>query len=251
MAASIEDDREQTGHSTAYMVKQNAQWAAGLISTLMFSPAEEYRLHESELASCKGLAFVDCTKGALGLVAAKGQGFVIRKLPAGRWSNPLFFSVAQLGLGISAGLNHIQSIMVLNSEEAIRKLCFKDKDHLTLGVDLQLTAVGGGIASQPAAGLGPSNHSSVADTAANCRVFTMSTGQLINVCIAGTEVHPADSINFALYSAKPHKEDILNGNVHPWDDQLQPLVQKLASFNTPGANQVHSTGLQHFERWRI
>ena len=36
-------------------------------------------------------------------MAAKGQGFVIRKLPGGRWSNPLFFNVAQLGVGLAAG----------------------------------------------------------------------------------------------------------------------------------------------------
>jgi lipid-binding SYLF domain-containing protein len=78
------------------------------------------KLNGAVLNSAEALAFINSTKGGLGLTLAHGYGFLIRKLDQdlygnSRWSQPLFFTLNQGGFGLAAGEQLVRLVQAISA----------------------------------------------------------------------------------------------------------------------------------------
>jgi len=217
-----------------YLASQ-AAWASSLISELVEGKAGGTydKLNPMILNSCEGLAFITASKAGFGLTVGYGYGFVIKKLSqdeygSSQWSQPLFFIVNQLGLGLSAGYQSCQSVIALSSYQAID--VFK-KGTKSLGTDLaQFSTDGALMGMSGGAALGSSQHlgMSVANThSAFC--YSKVDGVYLELAMHGSSVTPDHESNDALYGAGVDPDQVLNTQGQYMPDLL-PLLRTINKF---------------------
>ncbi|MBN3038124.1 MAG: lipid-binding SYLF domain-containing protein [Candidatus Omnitrophica bacterium] len=92
------------------------------------------------LKNCTGVAiFPDTFNFALGVGGRKGEGVIVHRNPTtGKWSNPAFFDLSGTSLGLQAGGQKIDLVLMIRSEEAFagmleNKYNVGNKSSLTIG----------------------------------------------------------------------------------------------------------------------
>ncbi len=68
-----------------------------------------------------------------------GRGVVLARQPNGTWSNPVFIGLTGLGLGIQAGIDETDLILVFKTKRGLDRL-MAGKGKLTLGTDVTVAA---------------------------------------------------------------------------------------------------------------
>ncbi|KAG7668386.1 hypothetical protein Ndes2526B_g00894 [Nannochloris sp. 'desiccata'] len=203
--------------------------------TLDVLPRGSDRMPKEELHFCSGLAFSSIIKAGMGVSISHGRGFVIAKLPSDKvasaatsseqqhqqqqrpnasqivpwtWSAPLFIKVNAGGVGLTLGYAEIDSIVVLDTPEAVKS--FK-KSVVELDTDVTAAAGAAAGASLPATALNIS-HSELSD-----REFTYSLAQgaLVDVSLNGVAYTVDTARNEAAYGTLASPAAILEGGVHP------------------------------------
>lgn len=217
-----------TAHVTKYInhVEDNASKASFIIQKLT-SSKEEMRaslprgtesMPLSELHFCKGLAFTFVRKGGIGLSFEQGHGFVIAKLPGDSagpentpswsWSAPLFIDCYAGGLGLTLGYTEIESVMVLDTEEAVQAFL-----RTQVALDTDISAAAGSYA---AAHL-PATAANLTNIKLSDKTFTYSIakGAMIDVSLTGMGYTLDTNMNTALYGPGVTPQAVLEGGVEP------------------------------------
>lgn len=78
------------------------------------------------LPSAQGLAFVVQRKVGLGVGVTHGTGFVIKRLDGQRWSAPSFFTLTDVSLGLTLGVEKLDTVLALPTPAAADKLAAGD-----------------------------------------------------------------------------------------------------------------------------
>lgn len=151
-----------------------------------------------------GLVFMTEVKAGFLFSGKGGSGVVIARLPDGTWSGPSLFGHAGIGAGLMVGASKTNSVILLNTPEAVKT--FSGKGQVKLGADVEVAAgpVGrhaGGAANVGANGVAPSY------------AYSHSQGLYAGISIDGTVLIPRDNDNAKVYGRPVTTEDILTGRV--------------------------------------
>jgi len=197
-------------------------------------PRGSDRMPKEELHFCSGLAFSSIIKAGMGVSISHGRGFVIAKLPSDKapsgttsseqqqqqqrfkasqivpwtWSAPLFIKVNAGGVGLTLGYAEIDSIVVLDTPDAVKS--FKKS---VIEVDTDVTAAAG-----PSAGASlPATAVNISNYELSDREFTYSIAQgaLVDVSLNGIAYTVDAAKNEAAYGTLTSPSAILEGGVEP------------------------------------
>ena len=75
--------------------------------------------------------------GGFVLAAKRGKGIAMVKLDDGTWSNPVFVTITGGSVGLQAGVQSIDLVLIFKSRETLEKI---GKGSFTLGGDISATA---------------------------------------------------------------------------------------------------------------
>lgn len=178
------------------------------------APLGTERMPASELRHCAGLAFTHVRKAGFGLSFEHGHGFVIAKLPgqsgaqsgSWTWSAPLFINVNAGGLGVTLGYSEIDSIVILDNQDAVRSFT-----HTVVEVDTDVTgAAGSGAATHL-----PATAANLSDIKLTEREFTYSVtkGVIVDVSLTGLAYSVDGDRNGALYGNFVSPAAVLEGGI--------------------------------------
>lgn len=156
------------------------------------------------LANAKGLVFMTEVKGGFLFSAKGGTGLVIKKLEGGKWSGPSLFGFGGVGAGLMVGISRTDTILLLNTEEAVK--VFMGKGQVKLGADLEVTA---GPVGRHAGAAGNVGKGGIAPSYA----YSHSKGIYAGISIDGTVIVCRNKDNAKFYNGPVTSEDILEGRV--------------------------------------
>lgn len=203
---------------------QDASRAAELATKLQSKealPRGTEAMPGSELHFCAGLAFTFVKKGGIGLGFEHGHGFVISKLPGDAaaagptggapswtWSAPLFITVNAGSLGLTFGFSEIDSVVVLDTPEAVQAFT---KTQIELDTDI-------GASAGSAAGVAlPATAANFSNLNLSDKQFTYSVakGAMVDVSLSGLGYTVDARKNSGVYGAEATPARILDGGVAP------------------------------------
>jgi SH3 domain-containing YSC84-like protein 1 len=75
--------------------------------------------------------------GGFVLAAKRGKGIAMVKLPDGTWSNPVFVTITGGSVGLQAGVQSVDLVLIFKHRETLEKI---GKGSFTLGGDISATA---------------------------------------------------------------------------------------------------------------
>jgi lipid-binding SYLF domain-containing protein len=91
-------------------------------------------------------------RAAIGLGASGGAGLLLVRKDDGSWSDPAFFNVGSVGLGLQIGVQTGPLVFILNNDKAVNE--FKKKNNFALSADAGLTVVNWTRVAQGTGGAG-------------------------------------------------------------------------------------------------
>jgi lipid-binding SYLF domain-containing protein len=167
------------------------------------------------LGQAKGVYIVPSYgRAALGLGASGGAGVLVVKRPNGNWSDPAFFNMGGLSLGLQAGAEGGQLAMVLVNDKAVSS--FRNKNNFSLSADAGLTVVDWSKYAQGSAGKG------------DVVVWAGTKGLFGNAAtIAVNDIHFNQRANDSFYGKPTSVQEVADGKVT--NPNSQQLTQALAS----------------------
>ncbi|KAG2500229.1 hypothetical protein HYH03_001807 [Edaphochlamys debaryana] len=210
-------------------IKEEAQWAAGLVEKLANTDGD-VKLNGPSLAGCKGVAFLKAAKASLGVTVARGNGFVIRKIAQQddatgrvRWSAPVFFEVSQLGVGVSLGFQSVTSCQLLLTDQGVSRFAGIES---TMGVQMGVVNNDGTGIPAGTVGVTTSVDTTIsAGTVGLC--YSLAEGLLVDFSFNGTDTRPDTEFNDMLYGST-HVADVLAG-MGPTFPEMQPVYDALSA----------------------
>eukprot|EP01111_Echinosteliopsis_oligospora_P010664 TRINITY_DN3377_c0_g1_i1.p1 TRINITY_DN3377_c0_g1~~TRINITY_DN3377_c0_g1_i1.p1 ORF type:complete len:428 (-),score=107.50 TRINITY_DN3377_c0_g1_i1:29-1312(-) len=173
------------------------------------------------IRNAKGLAIYTVMRTGLHFSGAGGSGIVIARLQDGSWSPPSAIVVHTLGVGLVAGIDIYDCVVVINTDE---------------GLD-GFTRFRGTIGGEISAAAGPVGGGAMVDTEFLRRpkalwTYTKSRGLYVGVQIDGTIVGERHTENERYYGVRGIRTpQILSGLVHlppPQQAFLSPLWETLS-----------------------
>jgi lipid-binding SYLF domain-containing protein len=167
------------------------------------------------LGQAKGVYVVPSYgRAALGLGASGGAGVLAVKRPNGTWSDPAFFNMGGLSIGLQAGAEGGQLAMVLVNDKAVAS--FRNKNNFSLSADAGLTVVDWTKYAQGSAGKG------------DVVVWSGTKGLFGNAAtIAVNDIHFNQRANDAYYGKPTSVQEVVDGKAT--NPSSQQLTQALAS----------------------
>lgn len=163
------------------------------------------------LKDASGLVFMTEVKAGFLFSGKGGTGLVIKRLPDGKWSGPSLFGFAGVGAGLMVGMSKTNTLICLNSAEAVKT--FEGKGQVKLGADFEVAA---GPVGRHAGGAANVGKSGVAPSLA----YSHSKGLYAGLSIDGTVLIPRHKDNAAFYGRPVTTEEILEGEVRPPDSMV-------------------------------
>lgn len=135
------------------------------------------RIPQSILRNAKGIiVLTNVTRGGfLFFGGRRGDGVLLTRTQAGRWSNPVFVNMTGGSFGPQMGASSSDLILVLMNQESVDRVL---RDRLEVGGDVSVAAgpVGGQIVSP------------VADPTPNIYAYGRSQGLYAGVGLSGTKI---------------------------------------------------------------
>ncbi|KAI9492766.1 hypothetical protein BDB00DRAFT_764829 [Zychaea mexicana] len=174
---------------------------------------------QSVLANAHGLVFIRMYRGGFMVSAKKGTGIIIARLPDGSWSAPSGISMGALGFGHQAGVEVIDSIIVMNYRAAVKSF-FDGGGQLQLGANVSVSAGPLGRAA---------NVSAAASTVVVNKQILTSSAVFTGYSFEGSKISERVNTNAAFYGRSIGAREILTGGV-PRPPQAQRLYDILASL---------------------
>jgi lipid-binding SYLF domain-containing protein len=166
------------------------------------------------LAQAKGVYIVPTYgRAALGLGASGGAGVFLARRPDGTWSEPVFFNIGGISIGLQAGVEGGPVVLVLLNDKAVAG--FRQKNNFNLSADAGLTVVNWNRQVQGQVGK------------ADVLVWSGSKGLFGNVAtLAVNDIHFNQGATRAYYGKPATVADVMSGKVT--NPQAEALRQVLA-----------------------
>lgn len=170
---------------------------------------------QSLLQQCKGVFIVPSYgRAALGVGASGGAGVLVVRRPGGDWSNPAFYNMGGISLGLQAGAQGGSLALVLMNDKAVNE--FVKKNNFSLNAKAGLTVINWSRMAQGSAGTGD--------------VIAWSGTKGLFGDLATIEVNDVrfnQSLTNAYYHRTLPVSDVIAGAAA--NTQAEPLVQALAN----------------------
>ncbi|KAI9278352.1 hypothetical protein BDA99DRAFT_428789, partial [Phascolomyces articulosus] len=183
----------------------------------------------SILANAHGLMFIRLYRGGFMVSAKKGTGVIIARLPDGSWSAPSGISMGALGFGHQAGVEVIDSIIVMNYRGAV-KAFFDGGGQMQLGASMSISAGPLGRAADVAASTANGQHISAT------YAYSSSKGLFAGYSFEGSKISERVNTNAAFYGRNINAREILTGGVArpPQAQRLYDMLTSLGAGPRPG-----------------
>lgn len=183
---------------------------------------------QPHLQKAKGIFLVpNFGRGGAGVVAKGGEGVVMVRQPDGKWSNPAFYNMGGLSVGLQAGGSAGQVAFLLMTDKAIKAFDSTNNFSLNAGADL---SIGNYSASgQASAGMGD-----------DVIAWTDTEGLFAGVNIGVTDIVVDNEENRAFYGPQADARSILKGSVSSAPPEASSLKQALAG-NAGGTTSAAGT----------
>jgi lipid-binding SYLF domain-containing protein len=180
-----------------------------------------------------GLAFLTTWKAGLGVGVTRGRGFLIRRLSkdgghvgAGAtkgWSAPVFIHLEALSAGFTVGFSSIQSVLVLEKDEALRKVA---EGHHEAAIDTDLNM------DVPFLIQFHSNQGDNTDYRRGTALpfsleYSMANGVMADISFKAGYYKVDEFLNRSFYGNNITVDAILEGKLEPPEEVL-PLYEELA-----------------------
>lgn len=125
--------------------------------------------------------------GGFVLAAKRGKGLAMVKLPDGTWSNPVFVTITGGSVGLQAGVQSVDLVLIFKQRETLEKI---GKGSFTLGGDISATA-------------GPVGRNSTASTdykmEAEVYSYSRSKGLFAGISLGGAAINVDSKADEAFY----------------------------------------------------
>ncbi|MGE5217731.1 MAG: YSC84-related protein [Chloroflexota bacterium] len=194
-------------------LQDDVDQALGIIER--FEEIPEKSIPPWVLRDAKGLAILTVTKAGFIVSGRGGTGIVIARTENG-WSGPSAIGSGGIGVGLQAGVQVSEYVIILNTQEAVQ--AFSQGSNVTLGGNLS-------------AAIGPVGRSAEAGAAPQAAIYTYSRSQGIfaGISLEGTVIATRYEANEEFYGKPVYPSDILSGAVKP-PPGAQKLLDTLAKF---------------------
>ncbi len=147
------------------------------------------------------------------LSGKRGKGLAMVKLPDGSWSNPVFVTLTGGGVGLQAGLQSIDLVLIFKNRETLENI---GKGSFTLGGDISVAA-------------GPVGRSSSASTdyklEAEVYSYSRSKGLFAGISLNGLAIDIDEKGNSAFYGNDASAKALFSNST----ESSSPGVGKLKS----------------------
>ena len=180
-----------------------------------FEEIPEKAIPPRVLRDAKGLAILTITKAGFVVSGRGGTGVIVARTDTG-WSAPSAIGTGGIGVGLQAGVQVSEYIIILNTGEAVK--AFSQGSNVTLGASLS-------------AAVGPVGRSAEAGAAPQAAIYTYSRSQGIfaGVSLEGTVIATRYQANEEYYGKPVYVGDVLTGSVKP-PDGAKKLRDVLAKY---------------------
>ncbi len=172
----------------------------------------------SVLAKAKGLVIINQFKAGIIFGVKAGYGVIMVKQASGRWSLPVLISAGETSLGLQLGANNVETIYVLNDDQAAR---FLFRQRFRLGVDAR-AAIG------PKAAEVSNPEYKVID--APVLVYTKTAGLFAGATVKAGYISRNDDDNYALYNTAYTLPELLYSDWVTPPPEVRPLMNLVQSI---------------------
>ena len=194
--------------------KATIQEARTTLSNFLSDP--DMKWIRDHLREAKGVLIVPSQgKGGFIFAGSGGMGIFMTRDAKGRWSQPAFYRLASVSVGLQVGGEKSEVLLFVTSQKGVDSFL---SSSFKLGADASVAA-------------GPVGQGAQAATA-DVLSFSRSKGAYAGASFEGTVVKPGDDLNEGLYGKAVSPVDILvRGSVK--SDQAQGLRDDLAKVSKP------------------
>jgi SH3 domain-containing YSC84-like protein 1 len=156
--------------------------------------------------------------GGFILAAKRGKGIAMVKLADGSWSNPVFVTITGGSVGLQAGVQSIDLVLIFKSSETLEKI---GKGSFTLGGDISATA-------------GPVGRNSTASTdykmEAEVYSYSRSKGLFAGISLSGSAISVDSKANEAFYGKPEDAKDLFSNSTENTTASVTDLKSELNSL---------------------
>ena len=179
------------------------------------------------LQQAKGVLLVPTYGRAALVVGGKGgAGVLLVKREDGTWSDPVFYNISGLNIGVQAGVEGGAIAMVLNNEKAVNR--FMQRNNLSLSADTGITVINWAKMAEGSTGPG------------DVLAWSGTKGLFGDVVTVGlNDIRLNQNLTNAYYSRSLSAKDVIAGKVK--NPQADALREELASISA-GASGASSQG---------
>lgn len=199
-------------------VKQSLECFRGFVDPKYIK--EDKKIPLDLIKKAKGIAIISQVKAGFMFTGIVGTGIVLAQTENGTWSGPYSIGSGGAGFGFQVGASKTDSVIVLNTDEAVR--VFSGKAQVRLGADLQVAA--GPLGRDAAVDVGMSEKG-----VSPAFAYSHSKGLFAGVSLQGMVISGRPGDNAAFYGRKVTAEEVLSGKVAPAieDDNVAELHKLL------------------------
>ena len=135
------------------------------------------------------------------IIGGEGGVGVLMARDSGGWRGPVFYDIAKGGIGLQAGVQVSETVLVVRTERGLQKL-LSDKVSLGGDVSIAVATVGAGVEG-----------STTTNMDADIVAFSNAKGLFGGASLDGTVIVPEEDWNRAYYGQSLTAENILRTNV--------------------------------------
>lgn len=181
---------------------------------------EDKKIPLDLIKKAKGVAIISQIKAGFLFTGIVGTGIVLAQTADGSWSGPYSIGTGGAGVGFQVGASKTDSVIVLNSDDAVK--VFTGKAQVRLGADLQVAAGPLGRDASVDVGIGDKG-------VAPAFAYSHSKGLFAGVSLQGLVITGRPGDNEAFYGRKVTAEEVLSGKLAPavQDDNVAELHKLL------------------------
>ena len=156
--------------------------------------------------------------GGFVLAAKRGKGIAMVKMEDGTWSNPVFVTITGGSIGLQAGVQSVDLVLIFKHKETLAKM---GKGSFTLGGDISATA-------------GPVGRNSTASTdykmEAEVYSYSRSKGLFAGISLSGAAIHVDDKADNAFYGNDVDSKTLFSNSTESSSDTVADLKAELNSL---------------------
>ena len=180
-----------------------------------FEAIPENAIPPAVMRAARGLAILTVTKAGFIASVRGGTGVVVTRTDTG-WSGPSAIGTGGLGVGLQAGAEVAELVIVLNTPEAVN--AFAKGGNVTLGGALSVAAGPVGRTAEAGVALGAAMYS-----------YSRTQGLFAGISLEGTVLATRDRVNAGYYGEPVEPTEILAGRMQP-PASAQKLLDVLSNY---------------------